>query len=390
MEAKDIQSEPPPRVMVSGCFDLLHASHIAFLDVAARYGQLHVRVGTDASIVAQKGCLPLFPEHERIIRLGALKSVYDARVAAGAGILDFVPDLDVVKPDVFVVADDGDMPDKRRACESRGIRYVVIPKVHPPGYPDQSSTAIRTKIEMPYRLCLAGGWADQPWVSTRAPGSVVVVQIASPAEPYTEWSGLATSTRKTALALWGERLPQGNHEATARTLFACENPPGCQYISGSQDAIGLVYPGVSRLDYCGGYWPARIDTNTSRDVAQWLERVLHLVPFGPRPEGYDPLISQHVTPETAAAIGDAGRMAWAAIINHAEQGLAWAMNDTMAAWRKLLPMTVTSKMDEFRAGYSDYAGSCYTGAGGGYLMVVSERPVPGSQSICVSTERETA
>ena len=36
-------------------------------------------------------------------------------------------------------------------------------------------------------------------------------------------------------------------------LFGAENPPGVQYISGSQDALGLMMPGINRLDYDGDF-----------------------------------------------------------------------------------------------------------------------------------------
>ena len=37
-------------VMVSGCYDLLHAGHVAFFKTAAKYGKLHVYVGQDQNI----------------------------------------------------------------------------------------------------------------------------------------------------------------------------------------------------------------------------------------------------------------------------------------------------------------------------------------------------
>ncbi|MDP6380472.1 MAG: hypothetical protein QF662_03915, partial [Phycisphaerae bacterium] len=43
---------------------------------------------------------------------------------------------------------------------------------------------------------------------------------------------------------WGPRLPAGDPEKLARILFCYDNPPGTEYISGSQDAIGIIFPGV--------------------------------------------------------------------------------------------------------------------------------------------------
>ena len=47
--------------------------------------------------------------------------------------------------------------------------------------------------------------------------------------------------------------------STTRILFCCDNPPGSAYVSGSQDAIGIVYPGLAKAHYDGDYWPQRID-----------------------------------------------------------------------------------------------------------------------------------
>ena len=63
---------------------------------------------------------------------------------------------------------------------------------------------------IPNRLQLAGGWIDQPFISRhnpRAPGSMVVVQIAPDFRPM-DRSGIASSTRSTASRLWQGKLPK--------------------------------------------------------------------------------------------------------------------------------------------------------------------------------------
>jgi hypothetical protein len=97
---------------------------------------------------------------------------------------------------------------------------------------------------MPYRIDLAGGWLDQPFVSRHYPGSVITLCI-EPTVEFNDRSGMATSTRYTALDIWGPRLPPGDSEKLARILFACNNPPGTEYVSGAQDAIGIVFPGLA-------------------------------------------------------------------------------------------------------------------------------------------------
>ena len=43
------------KVFVSGCFDLLHSGHVAFLTEAASFGDLYVGIGSDKTIFELKG-----------------------------------------------------------------------------------------------------------------------------------------------------------------------------------------------------------------------------------------------------------------------------------------------------------------------------------------------
>ena len=103
---------------------------------------------------------------------------------------------------------------------------------------------------IPNRLQLAGGWIDQPFVSRhnpKPPGSMVVVQIEPDFRPM-DRSGFASGTRAVAAKIWKGRLPKHPLIELVRELYAVENK-GKAEPSGSQDMIGLVYPGVNRLDY---------------------------------------------------------------------------------------------------------------------------------------------
>lgn len=66
---------------------------------------------------------------------------------------------------------------------------------------------------------------------------------------------MATSTRRKAIEIWGNKMPVGDYEKLAKILFAYDNPPGTEEISGSQDSIGLVYPGLAKAYYDKKYWP---------------------------------------------------------------------------------------------------------------------------------------
>src|SRR5512137_1474043 len=86
-----------------------------------------------------------------------------------------------------------------------------------------SITGVIGKI--PYRLALAGGWIDQPFVSRHnptPPGSMVVVGM-EPNAWMMERAGLATGTRQVAHRVWGGALPDQPPADLVRALYHAEN-----------------------------------------------------------------------------------------------------------------------------------------------------------------------
>jgi hypothetical protein len=260
--------------------------------------------------------------------------------------------------------------------------------------PIQDITSVIGKI--PYRMALAGGWIDQPFVSRlnpEPPGAMVVVSL-EPTARFMDRCGMATGTRKVAMELWHGILPARDPAELARELYAAENRDKPEP-SGSQDMIGLIYPGVSRLDYdaaCeGGYFPARIESTRDPQVARWIEDVFYLVPVNQRPEGYNPLGIKNLAPEWIRRLGQTGKDCYAAIVAKDIHALGAAMNECMQCWEAILPHTVrhpaiTIDLKALLGWYqSRYAGAMYSGCGGGYLLVVSEEPVPGAFKVKVRT-----
>jgi len=242
---------------------------------------------------------------------------------------------------------------------------------------------------IPYRLALAGGWIDQPFVSRhdpQPPGSMVVVSV-EPVNHYMERCGIATSTRKVAIERWGGALPDRDPAERTRELYHAENE-GKDEPSGSQDMIGLIYPGINRLDYDiraeGGYFPAHIETCLDPDVAAWLERVIHILPLCPRPAGYNPLGVKNLDPVWVRRLGQAGADCYDAILAKDARGLGEALNEAMRCWDALLPHclehpVLTVDLKAFLKYYRErYCGVMPSGVGGGYLYVISEQPVPGA------------
>ena len=262
------------------------------------------------------------------------------------------------------------------------------------GMESRCSDAEAILSRIPHRLALAGGWIDQPFVSRHhpsPPGSMVVVAL-EPGGWFMDRCGMAVSTRRIATRIWKGVLPDRPREELVRELYEAENAHKAEP-SGSQDMIGLIYPGISRLDYdaavAGGRFPAHIESNCDPQVARWVGRTLHLVPINQRPAGYNPLGIRNLDTRWIEQLGQSGRECYEAIVRQDVHRLGAAMNHCMRCWEAILPHTVehpTISIDlkAILAWFQSlYPGAMYSGCGGGYMIVASERPVPGSLRIRV-------
>ena len=83
----------------------------------------------------------------------------------------------------------------------------------------RSTTALRTECRIPFRIDLAGGWLDQPFVSKHFPGPVLTISI-EPTLEFNDRSGMASSTRRKAIELWKTDIPPGDPEMLAKMLFS--------------------------------------------------------------------------------------------------------------------------------------------------------------------------
>lgn len=133
-----------PKVIVTGCFDWFHTGHVRFFEEAAEYGDLYVIVGHDRNIEAMKGPgHPMFPQQERNYVVGAIRFVKQALISSGDGWLDAEPEIRALRPDLYIVNEDGDKPIKREYCEQNGIEYIVLKREPKPGLTPRTSTNLR-------------------------------------------------------------------------------------------------------------------------------------------------------------------------------------------------------------------------------------------------------
>jgi len=139
-----IESSSKKKVIVTGCFDWFHSGHVRFLEEASEYGDLYVVVGHDKNIKALKGpSHPMFSQDIRRFMVGAIRFVKQALISSGNGWLDAEPEIHKIKPDIYLVNEDGHKEAKRQFCENNGIEYVILKRQPKPGLQRRTSTNLR-------------------------------------------------------------------------------------------------------------------------------------------------------------------------------------------------------------------------------------------------------
>jgi cytidyltransferase-like protein len=370
------------KVLVSGCFDLLHSGHVAFFEEAAQYGDLYVALGSDQTVYDLKGRTPVNTQAERLYMVQSVRCVAEAFISRGSGMLDFLEEFKTLKPDYFIVNADGHMAEKEQLCEEFGVEYVVLQRIPHQGLQPRSTTKLRTVNQIPFRIDLAGGWLDQPYVSKHYPGPVITIQI-EPTYNFNERSGMASSTRRAAIDLWGPRLPAGDPEKLAKILFCYDNPPGTKVISGAQDSIGIAIPGIAYSYYEGKYWPTRIERLTAEPYLQFVEESLYLVTLGPRQAEYDVLNNTQINRSGTKALADATDACWTAIQKQDIHQFGAAITASFEAQIAMFPNMMNTLIAALIEKYQDQAlGWKLSGAGGGgYLILISDQPIENAMQI---------
>ena len=362
------------KVFVSGCYDLLHSGHVEFFRQASQYGELYVGIGSDATILDYKHHKTVYSEQERLFMVRSIRYVKEAYINAGSGILDFLPTLDIVKPDILVVNSDGGSEAKRQVCKERGIEYVVLQRDPHEGLAARSSTALKTtQSQIPTRLDLAGTWIDQPYVSQYAPGWAITISL-EPTFEIRERCGLSTSTRNMIRRIWPYQLPNMDPEMLAKLVFCFENDPerGDGFISGAQDSIGICVPGLCRHWYNNRFWPERIETCQDEIVLRWLEQHLVMIPMEPRSPGCSVVDGRDITEPKVRALAAAADRCWQAIMDRNLKAFAAAYADSFNAQVAMFPAMIQGSVQDYINRYrSEVLAWKMPGAGGGgYLACV--------------------
>lgn len=364
------------KVFVSGCYDLLHSGHVEFFRQASQYGDLYVGIGSDQTILGYKHHKTFYPEQERLFMVKSIKYVKDAYINQGDGIMDFVPTIDIVKPDIFVVNADGSSESKRQFCQERGIEYVVLQRTPADGLTARSSTDIKdSTCQLPTRLDLAGTWIDQPYVSCHAPGWAITMSLL-PTFEVRERCGLSTSTRNMIKKIWPVKLPDMNPEILAKLVFCFENDPERSdgIVSGAQDAIGICMPGLVRHYYDNRFWPDKFETCLDEKVLSWVESHVCMIPMEPRRPGCSVVEGKDITEPKVKNLAKAADECWNAILAMDFAAFASAFQASFDAQVAMFPAMiqgcVQSYIDQYSVLPEVHAWKMPGAGGGGYLVLV--------------------
>ena len=333
---------------------MLHSGHVAFFKEAATHGDLYVGIGSDATYLEYKHRKPMFPQEERLFMVKNIKAVKEAYINEGSGVIDFLPTLDIVKPDIFVVNAEGGSDAKRQLCAERGIEYIELQRTPHAGLEARSSSSLKSALStqeeqsaqgsqptahgIPTRLDLAGTWIDQPYVSVHHPGWALTISL-EPTFDVRDRCGLSTSTRKMIQKIWPVKLPKMNPEMLARLVFCFENNPEREdgHISGAQDSIGICVPGLCRHYYDNNFWPKKIESTNDEMTLRFLEDHLVMVPMEPRKPGCSVVEDKDITPTKVKALADAAEACWDAIMRRDLVAFAAAYKASFEAQIAMFP-----------------------------------------------------
>jgi len=131
-------------VVTNGCFDLLHAGHVTYLEQArARGDLLLLGLNGDASVRELKGeGRPINPEGDRALVLAGLQAVSAVAIFPEKRAVRF---LQMAQPDIYVKGGDYTLDtinqEERQVVEAAGGRIVFQPFL-----PGRATTAVLQKI----------------------------------------------------------------------------------------------------------------------------------------------------------------------------------------------------------------------------------------------------
>lgn len=123
------------RVLVGGCFDILHLGHVRFLNSAKKHGVLIVALEDDNNLKAYKGVSrPIHRQNERAEVLSSLEAVdYVILLPSFSTDAQYAHFTKLISPaTICVTAGDPQLHNKAAQAKTVGATIITIPKIHTP------------------------------------------------------------------------------------------------------------------------------------------------------------------------------------------------------------------------------------------------------------------
>jgi cytidyltransferase-like protein len=137
-------------VVVTGSFNNIQSRDIRFLEEAAKFGLLHILLWADDVFQLIEGRKPEFPQEERQYFLESVRYVQQVILVNEISKPDEIPQVEGIKPEVWVVPENEDNPSKRYFCATNGIEYIIVKEKKLAGFPllrfDDNLPSTRKKV----------------------------------------------------------------------------------------------------------------------------------------------------------------------------------------------------------------------------------------------------
>jgi hypothetical protein len=142
-------------------------------------------------------------------------------------------------------------------------------------------------------------------------------------------------------------------------------------------------PGLNRHYYNGDYWPVKFESVYDEDIINWLEEHIYMVLLWPRPKDLDLLKETYINPANVEKLADAAESCWNAIKDMNLKKFSTAFRDSFNAQVRMFPAMVNKDVKDAIEKYSELALAWkLAGAGGGgYLIMISEKPIENAMRI---------
>jgi cytidyltransferase-like protein len=122
-------------VILTGSFDNLKSKDLRFFQEAATFGKLFVFLWSDDIVLKKVGKKPKFPQNERKYFLDAVRYIDHTILIDDYDSLNELPNVDGIQPDIWVLREKEDSPQKRTYSNKNGIYCYSIKESDLNGFP---------------------------------------------------------------------------------------------------------------------------------------------------------------------------------------------------------------------------------------------------------------